>query len=113
MLVMSRPLPLRRNDGSKRHHGRRKSAQPPDSYGLHGHGVHPADKFEKAWYDKHPDALLREEHGQYSPALSNGRGEWALSSEDLNKIVRDTKSRGSGFGNFDASHVIRNANIKN
>ena len=92
------------NDGAKpRHHGRTPSgrkvfAEPPGSYGLHGHGVTSPDRFEKAWYDKHPDALLREESGQYGPGIGGGRGEWALSSEDLNKIVRETASRGSGFG---------------
>ncbi|MCJ1389166.1 hypothetical protein MMC18_002021 [Xylographa bjoerkii] len=92
------------NDGSKaRHHGRRSSVKevflgPPGSYGLHGHGLASPDKFEKAWYDKHPDALVREESGQYGPGIGGGRGEWAMSSEDLNKIVRDTASRGAGFG---------------
>lgn len=94
------------NDGTPkmRHHGRTRSGRevfsvPPGSYGLHGHGAHVqnADKFEKAWYDKHPDALMREEHGQYGPGIS-GRGEFVLSSEDLNKIVRDTASKGSGYG---------------
>ena len=94
------------NDGPqkpKRHHGRTRSGRevfsgPPGSYALHGHGTPDNDQFEKAWYEKHPDALLREEHGQYGPGLSGGRGEWALSSDDLNKIVRDTASRGIGFG---------------
>ncbi|MCJ1464624.1 hypothetical protein MMC07_003237 [Pseudocyphellaria aurata] len=94
------------NDGTQkpgRHHGRTRSGReifrgPPGSYGLHGHGVPHNDQFEKAWYEKHPDALLREEHGQYGPGISGSRGEWALSSEDLNKIVRDTASRGSGLG---------------
>ncbi|MCJ1399458.1 hypothetical protein MMC11_002660 [Xylographa trunciseda] len=94
------------NDGSKsRHHGRRSSVKegflgPPGSYGLHGHGLASPDKFEKAWYDKHPDALVREESGQYGPGIGGARGEWAMSSEDLNKIVRDTASRGAGFGIF-------------
>ena len=92
------------NDGShKRHHQRTRSGKevfqgPPGSYGLHGHGVINADKFEKAWYDKHPDALLKEEHGQYGPGIDGGRAEWALSSEDLNLIVRNTASRGAGLG---------------
>ena len=94
------------NDGTQkpgRHHGRTRSGResfqgPPGSYGLHGHGVGNVDKFEKAWYDKHPDALLREESGQYGPGIGGNRGEWALSSDDLNKIVRETASRGSGFG---------------
>lgn len=90
------------NEMKARHHGRTRSGReifrPPGSYGLHGHGVPHSDQFEKAWYDKHPDALVREENGQYGPGISGNRGEWALSSEDLNKIVRDTASRGSGFG---------------
>ena len=98
------------NDGTKtRHHGRTRSGRevfqpPPGSYGLHGHGTTSTDKFEKAWYDKHPDALVREE-GHYSPALSGGRNEWVLSSEDLNKLVRDTATRGSGFGKASYSQL--------
>lgn len=91
------------NPRSGRHHSRTRSGRevfrgPPGSYGMHGHGVQHNDQFEKAWYDKHPDALVREESGQYGPGIGGGRGEWALSSEDLNKIVRDTARRGSGFG---------------
>lgn len=92
------------NQGSKpKHHDRTKSGRevfhgPPGSYGLHGHGVPNADQFEKAWYDKHPEALEREGHGQYGPGLNTTRGEWALSSDDLNKLVRETASRGAGFG---------------
>lgn len=92
------------NDGIQRpgrHHTRTRSGRevfrgPPGSYGMHGHGVLHNDQFEKAWYDKHPDALVREEHGQYGPGIGGGRGEWALSSDVLNKIVRDTASRGPG-----------------
>jgi hypothetical protein len=92
------------NDGSKpRHHGRTRSGRevfqpPPGSYGLHGHGLASPDKFEQAWYDKHPEALVKEEGGQYGPGIGGSRGEWALSSDDLNKIVRETASRGAGFG---------------
>lgn len=93
------------NQGSKPgHHGRTRSGRevfhgPPGSYGLHGHGpaANPA-QFEKSWYEKHPEALEREGHGQYGPGIIGGRGEWAMSSEDLNKIVRDTANRASGFG---------------
>lgn len=90
------------NDGSQkpRHHGRRLSGKgfeaPPGSYGLHGHGVIPNDKFEKAYYEKHPE-LLQKECGQYGGAIDN-RGEFVLSSEDLNKLVRETASRTSGLG---------------
>jgi Altered inheritance of mitochondria protein 21 len=91
-------------DGSKpRHHGRKTSARgfegPPGSYGLHGHGIIPKDRFEQAYYEKHPD-LLQKEIGQYGGAIGDGRGQWALSSEDLNKIVRETASRGTGLGEY-------------
>ena len=89
------------NQGMKpRHHKRTKSGRevfPPGSYGLHGHGVANPDQFEKAWYEKHPEALEREGHGQYGPGLNATRGEWALSSEDLNKLVRETRSVGLGI----------------
>ncbi|KAL1968365.1 hypothetical protein VTN77DRAFT_1894 [Rasamsonia byssochlamydoides] len=82
------------------HHQRTRSGReillPPGSYGLHGHGIHTTDKFEKAWYDKHPDELAREE-GQYGPAIAP-RPDWALSSEDLNRIVRNSAAKGSGLG---------------
>jgi hypothetical protein len=73
---------------------------PPGSYGLHGHGVAPQDRFERDWYAKHPEAAQIEEthgHGVYE-SIGSGRGAFALSSDDLNKIVRDTASRGSGVG---------------
>ena len=86
------------NAGHKapRHHRRTPSGReilPPGSYGMHGHGVPTSDHFEKSWYEKHPDALEREEHGQYGPGIGGGRGEWALSSDDLNKLVRETSSK--------------------
>jgi hypothetical protein len=61
--------------------------------GRYGHGVIPHDRFEKAYYEKHPE-LFKKELGQYG----EGKPEWAMSSEDLNKIVRDTASRGAGLG---------------
>ncbi|KAI9887314.1 MAG: hypothetical protein M1823_000830 [Watsoniomyces obsoletus] len=84
-----------------RHHARTRSGRehfhaPPGSYGLHGHGTTVHDRFEKAWYEKHPEALEREEHGEYGPGIGGGRGEWALSREDLDRIVRETASRGAG-----------------
>ena len=92
------------DDGSRaRQSSRNRSKQeyrPPGSYGLHGHGMASSDSLEKAWYDKHPEKLETEEGGQYGPGISGSRAEWALSSDDLNKIVRSTKSRGSGFGWF-------------
>jgi hypothetical protein len=102
------------NDGSKpRHHGRRTSGRgfemPPGSYGLHGHGIIPNDRFEKIYYEKHPE-LLKKECGQYGGALGDGRGEWALSSDDLNKIVRETASRGAGLGKCDHTVIDMCAN---
>jgi len=78
-----------------RHHRRTPSGReilPPGSYGMHGHGVQSTDHFEKSWYEKHPEALEKEEHGEYGPGIGGGRGEWALSSDDLNKLVRETSS---------------------
>ncbi|PQE25889.1 hypothetical protein CJF30_00000610 [Rutstroemia sp. NJR-2017a BBW] len=90
------------NDGSKpRHHERKTSSRgadiPPGSYGLHGHGVIPHDRFEKAYYEKHPELYKRETASYHGP-LGEGRSEWAMSSDDLNRIVRDTASRGAGLG---------------
>jgi hypothetical protein len=62
------------------------------SAGKHGHGVVPSDRFEKAYYEKHPE-LIKKEIEPY-----HERPVWAMSSDDLNKIVRDTASRGSGLG---------------
>ena len=78
-----------------RHHRRTASGRevhPPGSYGLHGHGAHSTDRFEQQWYDKHPEALEKEE-GEYGPSIGTHRGEWALSSADLNKLVRDTAGK--------------------
>jgi Altered inheritance of mitochondria protein 21 len=84
-----------------RNHHRTRSGRelslPPGSYGLRGHGVPANDKFDKAWYDKHPDEFVREEQGQYGPGISP-RPDWALSRDDLNKIVKNSASRGAGLG---------------
>ncbi|KAI1616532.1 altered inheritance of mitochondria protein 21 [Exophiala viscosa] len=91
-------------------HSRSRSAVdmlPPGSYGLHGHGLLPQDQFEKEWYAKHPEAAQNEEtsgHGVYE-SIGSGRGSFALSSDDLNKIVRQTASRGAGFGTSTYSSV--------
>ncbi|KAI1429892.1 altered inheritance of mitochondria protein 21 [Xylaria sp. FL1777] len=85
---------------SGRHHTRRTSSRtgfhdlPPGSYGLHGHGVESTDRLEKAYYEKHPD-IYQKEH--YHP-LHERVHDYSMSSENLNKIVRDTASRGVGFG---------------
>ncbi|KAF2843108.1 hypothetical protein M501DRAFT_985251 [Patellaria atrata CBS 101060] len=86
---------------SVRHHGRTKSgrevfAGPPGSYGMHGHGHGhlSTDPFEQAWYEKHPDAFHKEKQGEYGPKISDGRKDWVLSSDDLNKLVH----KGHGLG---------------
>ncbi|KAI1343069.1 altered inheritance of mitochondria protein 21 [Xylariaceae sp. FL0016] len=83
-----------------RAHTRKLSARggfnelPPGSYGLHGHGVQSSDKLEKAYYEKHPELKSKEHYNH----LHDRVHDYAMSSEDLNKIVRDTASRGAGFG---------------
>lgn len=87
-----------------RHHSRKSSAHgnlPPGSYGLHGHGVVPKDKLEKAYYEKHPD-LLKKEHVPHHYDRPN---DFSLSSNDLNKIVRDTASR-SGKPDGESSNYV-------
>ncbi|KAI5866368.1 altered inheritance of mitochondria protein 21 [Durotheca rogersii] len=84
-----------------RHHARAASRGgfgdlPSDVYGLHGHGVTSTDKLDKAYYEKHPEILQKE---RYNPLHGRVR-DYAMSSEDLNKIVRDTASRGAGFGDY-------------
>ncbi|KAI0434244.1 altered inheritance of mitochondria protein 21 [Xylaria sp. FL1042] len=85
---------------SGRHHSRRTSSRngfhdlPPGSYGLHGHGIESTDKLEKAYYEKHPE-IYQKEH--YHP-LHERVHDYSMSSENLNKIVRDTASRGVGSG---------------
>ncbi|OOF99754.1 hypothetical protein ASPCADRAFT_138553 [Aspergillus carbonarius ITEM 5010] len=76
----------------------REASLPPGSYGLHGHGVPTNDKFEKAWYEKHPEEYVKEEQGQYGPGVGTPRPDWALSSDDLNKIVRGSAVTGTGLG---------------
>lgn len=79
---------------SEKNHHRKKSARgfgelPPDSYGLHGHGVIPSDKLERAYYSKHPE-LVKKEHTQHHHDRAQDN---SLPSDDLNKIVRETASR--------------------
>ncbi|KAH7376378.1 altered inheritance of mitochondria protein 21 [Plectosphaerella cucumerina] len=79
-----------------RHHSRKHSARgfaelPPGSYGLHGHGTpQPTDKLEKAWYQKHPDSWKKES----AVSLHDRQNDFAMSSTELNKIVRDTREAG-------------------
>jgi len=91
------PSPAPTADASKpRHHARKTSSRgnhPPGSYGLHGHGVAPQDKLEKAYYEKRPDLLKKE----VTPHHHDRPNDFSMSKEDLNKIVRETASRGSGL----------------
>jgi hypothetical protein len=82
-----------------KHHSRRTSARgfvelPPGSYGLHGHGILSQDKLEKAYYDKHPELRVKE-HTPYQPDRVQ---DFSMSRDDLNKIVRDTRSQTPGNG---------------
>ncbi|KAJ6785640.1 hypothetical protein PWT90_04788 [Aphanocladium album] len=83
---------------SKRHHTRKHSARnlPSDSYGLHGHGVHPQDKLEKAYYEKHPELVGKEKHRMHDHRQSD----YAMSSNELNRMVRDTARRRPTSGLF-------------
>jgi hypothetical protein len=101
-LVGDRASGVSANNGQRRRHHRTMSGRevflPPGSYGLHGHGVPTQDKFEKDWYAKHPEQYLHDEDQGHYSSTGTGRGEFALSSEDLNDIVRSTASRGAGLG---------------
>jgi hypothetical protein len=52
------------------------------------------DKLEKEYYEKHPEALKRE----HQTPLHDRQNDFAMSKDDLNKLVRDTRSRGAGLG---------------
>lgn len=89
------PSPAPGSDAIKSH--KRKGSSrglPPGSYGLHGHNVAPQDKLEKEYYNKHPELLKLEHH----PYQADRPTDFALSSEQLNKLVRDTESTGHGVG---------------
>ncbi|KAF5265962.1 hypothetical protein FOXYS1_3200 [Fusarium oxysporum] len=90
------PSPGPGSEEFKKHHHRKHSSRggPPGSYGLHGHGVAPLDKLEKEYYEKHPEALKRE----HQTPLHDRQNDFAMSKDDLNKLVRDTRSRGAGLG---------------
>lgn len=74
------------NDGSARAHHRKRSSRhefgPPDTYGLHGHGVGPQDQFERNWAAKHPDEAARESTAHHLPRPAS-----AMSTEQLNRLV--------------------------
>lgn len=90
------PSPAPGSDGNGKNHSRRHSSRglPPGSYGMHGHGVDSQDELDKAYYKKHPELLQREHH----TPLHDRQNDFALSSNDLNKLVRETAKRRSGIG---------------
>ncbi|EME77442.1 uncharacterized protein MYCFIDRAFT_89258 [Pseudocercospora fijiensis CIRAD86] len=78
------------NDGSVRSHQRKRSSRqefgPPDSYGIR-HDADHADQFEREWVRKHPEEAAKEGYHLHLP-----KPESALSSEQLNRIVRESDS---------------------
>ncbi|UKZ53909.1 hypothetical protein TrVGV298_007711 [Trichoderma virens] len=89
------PSPAPTSDGNGKHHTRKHSSRglPPGSYGMHGHGVESQDELDKAYYKKHPELLQREHH----TPLHDRQNDFAMSSNDLNKLVRETAKRRSGI----------------
>ncbi|KAL6818503.1 hypothetical protein GGI42DRAFT_310111 [Trichoderma sp. SZMC 28013] len=85
------PSPAPGSDGNGKNHSRRHSSRglPPGSYGMHGHGVESQDELDKAYYKKHPELLQREHH----TPIHDRQNDFAMSSNDLNKLVRETKRR--------------------
>ena len=91
------PSPGPLSEGRRSNNHNRKSSSlnlPPGSYGLHGHGVGPTDRLEKAYFDKHPE-LLEKEH---TPHHYDRPNDFSMSSEALDKIVHETANHGTGLG---------------
>lgn len=97
------PGALSANDASRPTHKRKNSSRglPPGSYGLHGHGVASQDKLDKEYYKKHPETL-RSEHHIYQHDRAT---DFSMSSEQLNKMVRDTENHGHGVGKYGGERV--------
>ncbi|KAH7161398.1 altered inheritance of mitochondria protein 21 [Dactylonectria macrodidyma] len=97
------PSPAPGSEEFKKHHHRKHSSRggPPGSYGLHGHGVAPQDKLDKAYYEKNPHVFDRE----HKTPIHDRQNDFAMSSNDLNKLVRDTASRGSGLATSSEYHA--------
>lgn len=90
------PSPAPGSEAARVGHKRKGSSRglPPGSYGLHGHGVAPLDKLDKEYYYKHPE-LLRKEHHPYQHDRVTS---FSLSSDQLNRLVRETETNGHGVG---------------
>lgn len=98
------PGALGTSDPAKAH--KRKSSSrglPPGSYGLHGHNVAPLDKLDKQYYQKHPE-LLKLEHHVYQHDRAT---DFSLSSEKLNKMVRESEQSGLGVGKYNSVTGLR------
>ncbi|KAH8722094.1 altered inheritance of mitochondria protein 21 [Ilyonectria robusta] len=97
------PSPAPGSDEFKKHHHRKHSSRggPPGSYGMHGHGVAPQDKLDKAYYEKNPHVFDRE----HKTPIHDRQNDFAMSRDDLNKLVRDTASRGSGLATSSEYHA--------
>ncbi|KAF7560597.1 hypothetical protein G7046_g3560 [Stylonectria norvegica] len=97
------PSPAPGSEEAKKHHTRKHSSRggPPGSYGLYSHGT-PAtqDKLDKAYYEKHPELLGKDHH----KPIHERQNDFSMSREDLNRLVRDTASRGSGMGTSPGYH---------
>ncbi|KUI70056.1 hypothetical protein VM1G_05123 [Cytospora mali] len=93
------PSPAPGSEAAKMGHKRKSSSRglPPGSYGLHGHGVAPQDKLDKEYYQKHPELLKLEHHPYQHDRVTN----FSLSSDQLNRLVRDTEVNGHGVGTND------------
>ncbi|EGD94983.1 hypothetical protein TESG_02478 [Trichophyton tonsurans CBS 112818] len=63
----------------------------------HGHetGSEEDDPFEKSWYQKHPKELALEEQAFHASGVGSPRPDWAMSSEDLNRIVKSSRVTGT------------------
>ncbi|KAK7418564.1 hypothetical protein QQX98_003909 [Neonectria punicea] len=96
------PSPAPGSEDTKKHHHRKHSSRggPPGSYGMHGHGVAPQDKLDKAYYEKNPHIFDRE----HKTPIHDRQNDFAMSSNDLNKLVRDTVSRGAGLATSSEYH---------
>ncbi|KAF7546757.1 hypothetical protein G7Z17_g8196 [Cylindrodendrum hubeiense] len=97
------PSPAPGSDEFKKNHHRKHSSRggPPGSYGMHGHGVAPQDKLDKAYYEKNPHIFDRE----HKTPLHDRQNDFAMSKDDLNKLVRDTASHGSGLATSSEYHA--------
>nr|POE78606.1 hypothetical protein CFP56_62857 [Quercus suber] len=82
-------------DGTGRNHHRKRSSRhefgPPDSYGLHGHGLTSQDQFEREWVQKHPEEAAKQGYATFTPRPAS-----ALTTEQLNKLVHENQDIGMG-----------------